>query len=199
MFDAIVLAGGGSRRLHGQDKSAIEIGGRTLLDRVLDAVEAADRIVVVGPKRSTHTKVDWAREDPAGGGPLAGLAAGLAALGMNQRPTSPFALVLASDLPFAGPGVDRLLATALAATDGKSEVTMMVDHKGRDQYLFALWRATALQARVSEAGIPGVSMRSLFGGALVTRVQATDYECLDCDTPDDVDKAMALELARVDI
>src|SRR4051812_33904528 len=34
-YDAIVLAGGGGRRLGGVDKATLEVGGRTLLDRVL--------------------------------------------------------------------------------------------------------------------------------------------------------------------
>ncbi|WP_438949006.1 NTP transferase domain-containing protein, partial [Streptomyces harbinensis] len=37
VFDAIVLAGGAARRLGGADKAAVTVGGRPLLDRVLDA------------------------------------------------------------------------------------------------------------------------------------------------------------------
>jgi len=50
-YDALVLAGGQARRLGGMDKMAIPLGGRGLLDRVLDAVPDADRVVVVGPPR----------------------------------------------------------------------------------------------------------------------------------------------------
>ena len=37
-MDAIVLAGGKATRLDGADKTALVVGGRTLLERVLDAV-----------------------------------------------------------------------------------------------------------------------------------------------------------------
>src|SRR5262247_3408692 len=50
-YDVIVLAGGGGRRLGGLDKAALQVGNRSLLDRVLDACGRADRIVVVGPRR----------------------------------------------------------------------------------------------------------------------------------------------------
>lgn len=47
-FDAIILAGGRGSRLGGVDKGALPVGGRALLDRVLDAARAAERVVVVG-------------------------------------------------------------------------------------------------------------------------------------------------------
>jgi len=50
-YDALVLAGGQARWLGGVDKMAIPLGGRDMLDRVLDAVPDADRVVVVGPPR----------------------------------------------------------------------------------------------------------------------------------------------------
>jgi len=51
VFDAIVLTGGAASRLGGADKPALEVGGTTLLERVLAAVADAGRIVVVGPAR----------------------------------------------------------------------------------------------------------------------------------------------------
>lgn len=57
VFDAIVLAGGGAARLDGADKPALDIGGASLLERVLTAVADADRIVVVGPVRPASRPV----------------------------------------------------------------------------------------------------------------------------------------------
>ncbi|MER5393911.1 NTP transferase domain-containing protein, partial [Saccharopolyspora sp. NPDC002686] len=45
-FAAVVLAGGRARRLGGVDKVLLPVGGRTLLDRTLDAVAEADPLVV---------------------------------------------------------------------------------------------------------------------------------------------------------
>ena len=47
---AIVLAGGAGRRLGGADKAALDVGGRTLLERALAAVSGVPT-VVVGPAR----------------------------------------------------------------------------------------------------------------------------------------------------
>jgi len=70
-FDAIVLAGGASRRMGGGDKTALEVGGVPLLDRALEAVRAASTVVVVGPSRTVLTPlhVRWTREDRSARGP----------------------------------------------------------------------------------------------------------------------------------
>ena len=78
-FDAIILAGGAGRRLGGRDKSALTVAGRPLLSRVLQAVIRARRVVVVG-QVEVPDGVGQVSEDPPGGGPVAGIAAGLAEL-----------------------------------------------------------------------------------------------------------------------
>ena len=68
VFDVIVPAGGAASRLGGADKPGLDVGGRTLLDRVLDACTEARTTVVVGPARGTgRAGVRWTREDPPGG------------------------------------------------------------------------------------------------------------------------------------
>ena len=73
---AVILAGGQGRRLGGRDKPALLVGGRTLLDRALDAVSGVP-VVVVGPPRALPAGVFRVAEDPPGGGPAAAVAAGL--------------------------------------------------------------------------------------------------------------------------
>lgn len=135
--DLIVLAGGRGSRLDGAVKPAVEVAGRTLLSRVLDARTLARRVVVVGPESAraaagpTATEVVWALEDPPFGGPVAGIAAGLAALAAapatapgtvpaTTKQRAPEAsepaewlLVLACDLPWAADAA-RILVAALA-------------------------------------------------------------------------------------
>ncbi|MEV6016485.1 DUF6457 domain-containing protein [Streptomyces sp. NPDC051997] len=89
-----MLAGGAARRLGGEDKPGVRVGGRTLLDRVLAACADATRTVVVAGPRPTARPVEWAREDPPGGGPLAALDAGL------RLTEAPHVLVLSADVPF---------------------------------------------------------------------------------------------------
>ncbi|WP_166790849.1 molybdenum cofactor guanylyltransferase [Cryobacterium mannosilyticum] len=84
--DLIVLAGGRGSRLGGTFKPAVEVAGRSLLARVLDARALARRVVVVGPDAARDAAgpqpvpLIWALEDPPFGGPVAGIVAGLAAL-----------------------------------------------------------------------------------------------------------------------
>lgn len=110
----MVLAGGAARRLGGADKPALPVGGRMLLDRVLAACAGAGSTVVVGPRRPTVRPVRWTREEPAGGGPLPALAAGLAALPPSHE-SPEVVLVLAADLPFLTADTVHTLVEALTA------------------------------------------------------------------------------------
>ncbi|MFI1091674.1 molybdenum cofactor guanylyltransferase [Streptomyces sp. NPDC020917] len=108
-YDALVLAGGAARRLGGTDKPALAVGGLMLLDRVLAACADARTTVVVGPRRPTARPVRWTREEPAGGGPLPALAAGLAALdAAHAAPGRPGTQGQHGTLvPHAAPGLDN--------------------------------------------------------------------------------------------
>ncbi|MFN8031143.1 MAG: NTP transferase domain-containing protein [Dermatophilaceae bacterium] len=79
---AIVLAGGRAARMAGTDKIRADVGGQSVLGRVLAACAGA-RIVVVGPPELADV-VDGTgllvREHPPFDGPVAGCRAGLAAL-----------------------------------------------------------------------------------------------------------------------
>lgn len=185
-YDAVLLAGGAASRLGGVDKPALRIGGAPMLERVLAAVTSADRRIVVGPAGAV-TGVDVVcREEPAGGGPLAAIAAGLAYV--HAR----LVAVLAGDLPFlTASTVDRLLA----ATGPDVDVAMLVDDAGRDQLLLAVWRTDALQTRLATIGDPnGQPVRRLFDTAAIIRVPVMTKDgqpppWLDCDTEDDLRRA----------
>jgi molybdopterin-guanine dinucleotide biosynthesis protein A len=181
VFDAIVLTGGAASRLGGADKPALEVGGTTLLERVLAAVADAGRIVVVGPARPLSPPVIWCREDPPGGGPVAALAAGLAHVEADV------VLTLAADLPWIAPAVPALLA-ALAGSS--SDCAALVDGDGRVNYLAAAWLRTSLTQALASVGDPhGASMRKLASPAAMIEVPDGGGWGLDCDTWDDVDGA----------
>jgi molybdopterin-guanine dinucleotide biosynthesis protein A len=184
VFDAIVLAGGAAARLDGADKPGLELGGRTLLERVVAALSDARRIAVVGPRRPlapATTPVTWCREQPPGGGPVAGLAAGLAHVDAEV------VITLAADLPAIAPAVPVLLA---GLAGGGSDCAALVDVDGRVNYLAAAWRRAALQQAVAALGPPaGASMRSLVAAVTVVQVPDDGGWGLDCDTWADVDDA----------
>lgn len=145
----IVLAGGASRRM-GTDKAALELGGRTLLQHAVDALERADvgSIVVVGAadrsaptvratvRAAVHSigPVRFEVDAVPGEGPLRGLAAGLAAA------AAPVALVVGVDMPFVEPELLRLLAARAAG--GASPLLPL--HEGVPQPLCSAWPSETL-------------------------------------------------------
>ncbi|MET9650642.1 MULTISPECIES: NTP transferase domain-containing protein [unclassified Streptomyces] len=188
-YDAVVLAGGAARRLGGVDKPGVRVGGRALLDRVLTACRGAASTVVVGGPRATVRPVEWAREDPPGGGPLAALDAGV------RRTAAATVLVLSADLPFLDEGTGRRLLDAL---DGAptADSALLVDSDGRDQPLVAAYRSEPLRraldrlatARGTLAGLP---LRLLLGELRPIRVDGGPLASFDCDTWEDIAAARA--------
>jgi len=134
----VVLAGGSSRRF-GADKLAAPLRGSTVLDTVLGSLPGDWPVVVVGPVRACVRPVTWAREDPPGGGPLAGVAAGVDALDAR------IVVVVAGDMPYAGPAVLTLVAALRSAPPDVGAV-VAVDGQGVANPLLAAYRADALRA-----------------------------------------------------
>jgi molybdopterin-guanine dinucleotide biosynthesis protein A len=198
-FDAIVLAGGAARRLGGADKPRLTVGGRSLLERVLDACAAARTTVVVGPEgpqAAVAAVLDpvaaprgprWTRERPAGGGPVAAVAAALAEPALR----SPVVLLLAADLPFLDAAVVRRLVAALTDDEASGpQAAMLVDAEGRDQPLAAAYRSAPLRAALNALGDPaGQPLRRLTGGLRTLRLADPDGASRDCDTWDDLARA----------
>jgi molybdopterin-guanine dinucleotide biosynthesis protein A len=181
-YTAVVLAGGRAARLGGQAKPQLQVGGRTMLATVLAAVPDATRRVVVGPAQPVPDDVVLVREQPAGGGPVAALRAGLA------RVESDVVAVLAGDLPF-------LTAAAIAELRARlrADGVLVVDDGGRDQLLLGVWRTEPLRAAVGRSCGP-TSMRRTLSGLSVDRwrpvvPEGTPPPWLDCDTPADLARA----------
>lgn len=173
-FGAIVLAGGRATRLGGADKAAVEIAGRTLLERCLAAVAAASAVVVVGDERPTSREVTWVREHPAYGGPVAGLYAGLDVL----APDGPV-VVLAVDMPEVTAGTVRRLLTA---TDGRDGAVLAA---GGRRHLAMAVRRDALE-RVRPEQTEGAAMRGLWSALDLADVPALGEEAHDIDVPEDL-------------
>ncbi|CAM5243868.1 NTP transferase domain-containing protein [Streptomyces avidinii] len=193
-YDAIVLAGGAARRLGGADKPALSVGGRALLDRVLDACPDARTTVVVGGRRPTARPVHWTREDPPGGGPVAALDAGL------RRTTAELVLVLSADLPFLDRETVRALLEAPGGpgADGAdgADGALLRDPDGRDQPLVAAYRAEPLRREIAllatEHGtLTGLPLRALTAELDLVRVTSRPLASFDCDTWEDLAVARA--------
>jgi molybdopterin-guanine dinucleotide biosynthesis protein A len=190
-WTAVVLAGGRGRRLGGVDKATLEVGGRALLARVLDSVPDAGHRVVVGPGPLPRgARAVLVREEPPGGGPVAALGAGLAAV------RDPVVVVLACDLPFAD-GAPAVLVAALAAAGADADAAVARDADGRAQPLMAAYRRDTLARVLADLEpLQGRAMREVVARLRVRDVTASELPALallDVDTPDDLATARQKE------
>ncbi len=188
----------------GRHKPALEVAGLPMVERVLEAAREHERVVVGTPER-VPDGVTVVRESPPGGGPVAGIAAGLAALddlddrgaldGVDERQGEGLELVavLAGDLPFLTD--DHLDELFVALTSGptdieRPEVALAVDARGHANWLCAVWRADTLRRRLAEVGEPaGTSVRTLLHGIRQVHVLDETGWSTDVDTPEDLDAA----------
>lgn len=211
-FDAVVLAGGRARRLGGADKGSVLVAGKALVDHALAAVAGARAVVLVGPRSVARDGVPTVQESPPFGGPVAGLAAGLAALGAGSVDSVDSALgvdpaagvvpgaasaghddegdalvvVLACDVPGAAHVVPALVAAALAAP--AADGARLVAADGSPQHLVAAYRRAALDAALAALpdGPRDASVRHLVAGLRLVDVPDPHDAAADADTWDDV-------------
>lgn len=195
----IVLCGGTSRRLSGQDKTRESLSGTTVMDHLLDALPSGWAVFCVGEERATTRSVGWCREAPAGGGPVAGIAAGLEHLTRHfqdamhpelpQNPAHPGAqicVVIGGDMPFASAAAPTLVETLTAAPG--LDAVLATDPDGRTQPLLAAYRCDALRAALPRD--PGGARLMTVIEALVTGTVACEARItLDVDTPEALEQA----------
>ncbi|MDO4889067.1 MAG: NTP transferase domain-containing protein, partial [Actinomycetaceae bacterium] len=174
-LDVVVLAGGTGRRLGGASKPEVVARGARLLDHVLNGVARVrdqlppGRIAVVAPPSvAVPAGVLRTLEDPPLGGPVAGIAAGLARLAQAATATrgpiaragrttdalagdpAPLTAVIPCDAPDSWRALPALLETlgrceaadGACATDGE-----------HIQFLLGVYRTAALAAAVAPQGV----------------------------------------------
>lgn len=187
---AIVVGGGGGERLGGVSKPDLTLGGVRLIDRVCDALlEAcgAGCVAVVPPAVRVPDGVLRTLEDPPGGGPLAGIDAGLAALG---APADAWVVVVSVDCP----GVADVLAALLDEPLGdrcEGRILRGGEPEPFDQYLMGVYRVGALRRVIDEAvaqrgNVRGMGVRRVLRALALERVDVSADVCRDVDTPEDV-------------
>ena len=152
----------------------------------MNATDEAVRTVCVGPEVPTSRPVIWARERPTGGGPVAGLAAGL------RHVQNGVVVVLAVDHPFVTRDHVRLLAS-------KAEpAALIVDENGRAQPLVAAYAVGELSRRLEAVGAPeSLPMHRLMDGMPLVTIEDA-LASRDCDTWDAVEWARSASHSRSD-
>jgi molybdopterin-guanine dinucleotide biosynthesis protein A len=194
---AAILAGGRASRLRGADKSALRVGGRTILARQLEAIDGLvdDLFVVGGAPGPGLPEVERIADRAPGRGPLGGIQAAL-----HRAGGAACTLIVACDLPFLSrPFLAHLLTRAL---DAERDVDVVVPR--RDDRLHPLCAAynrrvrDAVDRRV-EAGV--LAVRALFDELRVDVVGPEAIAAFDPDgvllwnvnTPEEYERACARE------
>jgi molybdopterin-guanine dinucleotide biosynthesis protein A len=193
---AVVLAGGASSRFGG-DKLEARLDGRRLLERSVDGLPGGTHLVVVGPDRGPLDRglldrgwpVTYVCEDPPGGGPAAGMVAGLAAALADSADGDLF-VVLPGDAPAAGEAANRLVRQLL--TDPDVVAVVATDAANREQPLQLALRQVAVERLIFAAGPAGAAgwsarflLRSL--GDELRRAPLPERLHGDIDTAADLD------------
>jgi molybdopterin-guanine dinucleotide biosynthesis protein A len=184
---AVVLCGGAARRF-GADKVSADLGGRTVLDTLLDSLPEHWPVVCVGEERPTTRPVTWTVEEPPGGGPLAGLAAALPDIRTDVT------VLLGGDMPLAGPTavhlVEVLSSPTLTPTEPVHPIDAVAAHDqtGQVQPLLVAARTTALRGAVP---VPahGIPLMRLLDRLRVASIEPDPGGDVDIDTPEDLVRA----------
>jgi molybdopterin-guanine dinucleotide biosynthesis protein A len=188
----IVLAGGAGTRLGGVNKALLEIGGRRVVDRLLDALRPLGAEVVLVNNDGSLAGIPGTRVVPdaePGAGALMGLYSGLRTI------STPLATATACDMPFV---LTALLRGLLALAEGYDAVVPVVGEQ--PEPLHAVYRTTCLPA--IEVALAERRKRMIaFFDAVRVRYVAEDAlrgwdptlrSFLNINRPDDLERARAL-------
>lgn len=184
---AIVMAGGDSRRM-GTDKANVALGEKTLLQTVTATMRQLFPQVILSV-RQPRAGIDLPQvcDEVSDGGPLAGLAASLAQI------TTPWAFMVACDMPFVVPEVVELLAGYRL----QHQAVVPIVH-GHPQPLAAFYAASCLaplraSLAAQQKGLRGVLQQLDVRYVDEAEIVAADPQLrsfFDLDTPQDVAAAM---------
>lgn len=183
----IILAGGTARRLGGISKPDLKVAGRRLLDHQLDQVAKvtpdATVVVVAPPQVRVPPAVVRVLEDPPFGGPVAGFAAGLAAL-TDAGVTAGLVGLATCDAPLAPANYPDLVAALDVGLDGVAPTTEAADGTF-PQYALGVYRLAAL-TKILPANARNVSVKRTFSPAKLAFIPDVNRNCTDADTWQDV-------------
>lgn len=188
----VIQAGGKSTRMGGRPKSLLELGGRRIIERVLDAVApaVADVLIVTNtPELYGFLGVPMVADVYPDHGSLGGIFSGLAAASGDA------AFTVACDMPFLHREVARLVVSRAAEGD------VVIPRVGQQlQTMHAVYGKACLapieaRLRVGRLKIVGFfdSVRVVeIDEAAVARHRAPDVVFMNVNTPDELAHARAL-------
>jgi len=136
----VILAGGLARRMGGGDKSMLKLGGRRILDYVIESAQNQLHTVIINangdPQRFAEFNLPIQADIvPDFAGPLAGVVSAMAWVKQN-KPAATHVITLAADTPFFP---DDYVARMLELMALKQQRLACASYQGRTQPVFGLW------------------------------------------------------------
>jgi len=188
----VIQAGGRSTRMGGEPKALLELGGKRIVERVVDALGAvlADLLVVTTtPELYAFLHLPMVGDRYPEGGSLGGIFTGVAAA------TGDAAFTVACDMPFIHPDVVRLVL----ARAGEADVVVprVGDQHETMHALYAKACLAPMEARLRAGRLkivgffPDVRVLEI-DTAAVARHRAPEIAFMNVNTPEELARARAL-------
>jgi molybdopterin-guanine dinucleotide biosynthesis protein A len=188
----VIQAGGQSTRMGGRPKALLELGGRRIIERVLDVVApVVDDVLVVTntPELYGFLGLPMVADAWPGHGSLGGIFTGLAAAAGEA------AFTVACDMPFLHPAVARLVV----ARAGEADV-VVPRVGGQLETLHALYAKRCLPAIETRLRAGRLKIVGFFedvrvvevAEAEIARHRAPAVVFMNVNTPEDLERARAL-------
>lgn len=190
----VILAGGLARRMGGGDKGLIRLGGRLILDHVLERLKPQVSSIVINangdPARFGSYGVPVIPDSVEGfAGPLAGVLAGLE-WAAAERPGAPWIITAATDTPFFPRELVQQLLIACERT--RSDMACAAS-AGRHHPVFGLWPvalAADLRRAMTAEAVRKVDVWTARHRLAVAEFKATPYDpFFNVNRPEDVAEA----------
>jgi molybdopterin-guanine dinucleotide biosynthesis protein A len=191
----VIQAGGKSARMGGQPKALMELGGRRIIDRVVEVVAAVtDDLLIVTNTPELYASLGLAMVPDVfpDGGSLGGIYSGLAA-----APGSA-AFTVACDMPFLLPEVARLVV------ERAGEADVVIPRVGeRLETLHACYAKACLGPMEARLRARRLKIVGFFEDVrvlvipehAVARFRAPDVVFMNVNTPEELERARALAAA----
>ncbi len=188
----VIQAGGKSTRMGGRPKALMELGGRRIIDRVVDVmVTVTDDLLIVTntPELYASLGLPMVRDVFPGGGSLGGIYSGLKAA------SGAAAFTVACDMPFLMPEVARLVV------DRAGDADVVIPRTGDQlETLHASYAKSCLgpmeaRLRAERLRITGFfeDVRVLeIAEQEVARLRAPDVVFMNVNTPEELERARSL-------
>jgi len=167
---SVILAGGQSRRM-GVNKAFLEIGGRPIIERLIEKVSLVGQEVILvtnTPHEYAHLGCSVVPDVYPGKGSLGGIYSGLRAV------RNPYALVVACDMPFLNVSLLRYMITLAPEYD----VIVPRTRKGIEP-LHALYSKACLPAMERLLQQDHLKVTSFYSQVRVRYVEQEEIEILD--------------------